>query len=169
MASESLSLTGRYHIECYDQGGRLKWTADPHNVITTEGLNHLLNVELHGATAVATWYCALASTNTAAASTMTYATPSFTEFTLYDEATRPAYNEASSAAASITNSANKAVFTISATVTTPTIYGAALLSSSVKGDTATTGGVLFSYALLSTSRAVVAADVINLSYTVSAS
>jgi hypothetical protein len=170
---EAFSWNGMFELACYDKDGNLKWKTYGKNGITTEGVNWLLNNALHNSSAayaVSTWYCALASTNTAFASTMTYAVPSFTEFTLYDEATRPEYVDitASTLGCSIGNSSSKAMFTISATVTTPTIYGAALMSSSVKGDTASAAKLLC-YSLLSTSRAVVATDVINLSYTVSAS
>ena len=160
---------GYWTLEVYDSEGNPKYPPTrARNLVTTQGLNYMLNTSLDALAQSATWYCALSSTNTAAASTMTYAVPVFTEFTLYDEATRPTYTAASSTVASITNSANKAVFTISATVSGPTIYSAALMSSNPKGDAATTA-TLFSYALFSTSRAVVATDVLNLTYTIGAS
>ena len=173
---DKVTFGGWFTMEVYDRNGNLKSRDRSHNGITTQGLNWILNNAPHNSTAayaVSTWYCALASTNTAFASTMTYATPSFTEFTGYDEATRPAYadNTASTVGALISNSDSKAVFTIAATVTTPTIYGAALMAASVKGDTATTGlgATLLCYSLLSTSRAVIATDVVNLTYQFGAS
>jgi hypothetical protein len=173
---ETLALGGWFTIEVYDKNGNLKSKDRSRNGITTQGLNWILNNAMHNSSAayaISTWYCALASTNTAFASTMTYAVPSFTEFTLYDESTRPAYTEntASTVGCQTSNSDSKAAFTISATVTTPTIYGAALMAGSVKGDTATTGlgATLLCYSLLSTSRAVVASDVINLTYQIGAS
>ena len=170
---DRVTFGGWFTMEIYDRDGNLKSKDRSRNGITTEGLNWLLNNTLHNSTAaytVSTWYCALSSTNTAFASTMTYATPSFTEFTGYDEATRPTYNDntASTVGALISNSDSKATFTIAATVTTPTIYGAALMSSNPKGDTATTA-TLLCYSLLSTSRAVIATDVINLTYQFGAS
>jgi hypothetical protein len=99
---------------------------------------------------------------------MTYATPTYTESTAYDELTRPAYNEAAASSQSITNSANKAVFTISGT---KTMYGASIVgggtAASTKGDTAG-GGTLFCYAKFDNARAVYDNDVLNLTYTISA-
>ena len=97
---------------------------------------------------------------------MTYASPSYTETTSYDEGTRPAYNEAAASSQSTTNSANKAVFTISAT---KTMYGASLVGGGTnptgKGDT-TSGGTLLCYGKFGTSRAVIDSDVVNFTYTV---
>jgi len=173
---ERAKLRGMFHWECWrpykeDHGivfARKQWEDDFHNIITNEGLDHILNVILHGSTQITTWYCGLVETNTTPAAAMTYATPSFTESTAYDEATRPAYNEAASSSQSITNSANKAVFTISGT---KTMYGAALFgggsAATTKGDAAG-GGTLLCYALASPSRSVVDNDVINLTYQLSA-
>jgi hypothetical protein len=173
--NDQLGLGGWFTLEVYDKDGNFKGATKSHNGITAQGLMWILNAGLHnsgGAYAVSTWYCALASTNTAFASTMTYAVPSFTEVNAnYSEATRPSYvNVTASTNSMITNSASKAAFTIATASTS--IYGAALMSSNVKGDTATSGGVagiLFCYALLSTARDVVVGDTLNLTYQVSAS
>jgi len=136
------------------------------DLMINQGLNHILNVVLHGATQISPWYCVLSETNTAPAAGMTYAVPSFTETTAYDEATRPEYNEAESTAQSTTNSANKATFTASAT---KTFYGAALVGGgtapSTKGDTAG-GGTLLCYGLFATAQPVIDGNIVNLTYTV---
>ena len=162
-----LKIRGGWIAECYRKG-KLIWTEEIHNVWTAEGLNSLLNVYLHAATQIATWYCLIFETDTTPADGTTYATPVFTESTSYDEATRPEYEEAASSAKSITNSANKATFTISAT---KTIYGAALVGGgtapTVKGDT-TSGGTLAVAGKFATARSVLDGDVINLTYSVTA-
>jgi len=104
------------------------------NICTAEGLNALLNIMFHAATQLTTWYVLIFETDTTPADGTTYATPVWTESTAYDEATRPEYVEAAASAKNITNSASKAVFTISAT---KTIYGAAL----VGGQTVVTGPI----------------------------
>jgi hypothetical protein len=137
-----------------------------HNIITDEGLDRMLDVMLHGTTQTATWYCAIFESDTTPDGSETYDVPVYTESTAYDEATRPAYNEAASSSQSITNSANKAVFTISGS---KTIYGAALVSVNTKGDH--TGGadnVLFCCGKFTLARVVVDDDVLNLTYTVTA-
>jgi len=96
----------------------------------------------------------------------TYAVPVYTPNTTYDEATRPAYNEAAASSKSITNSANKAVFTMNAT---KTIYGAALVgggtTADTKGDVAG-GGTLFSGSKFPSSKNVVDDDILNVTITI---
>jgi hypothetical protein len=156
---------GRFDVECY-RDGNLIWEEHAPNIVTNEGLNRLLNVMFNGGTQTATWYCALVETDTAPASGMTYDVPVYTESTSYDEAARPSYVEATSTAMSITNSANKAVFTVS---DTKTMYGASLVSIDTKGDhTGGANNVLFCYAKFGTARDVLDNDVINLTYQISA-
>jgi len=160
-------LKGRFIVECFRKG-KLLWEEDVGNIITNEGLDAILDVMLHAATQITTWYCTLVETDTAPAAGMTYAVPVYTESTAYDEATRPAYVEAAASSQSITNSANKAVFTIDAA---KTMYGASLVGGggapTTKADAAG-GGTLLCYAKFAASRAVVDDDVINLTYTLSA-
>ena len=173
---------GTFELECYrlrdpltgkrlrDDRGRflprqLVWTEEVGNIITNEGLDAILDIMLHAATQITTWYCCLVETDTAPAANMTYAVPVYTESIAYDEGTRPEYVEAASSGQSITNSANKAVFTIDAA---KTMYGASVVGGgtdpTVKNNTAG-GGTLFCYAKFAASRSVVDDDVINLTYT----
>jgi hypothetical protein len=139
------------------------------NILTDEGINKLLNVNYNGDTAVGTWYLALFSGNVTPAAGWTAAnfTANSTELVSnsegYSESVRQTYNEATSTAKSITNNASKAAFTI-ITATSVTVWGAGLLSSSVKGGTT---GTLSSAAKFSTARVLYNSDVFNLGYTVS--
>lgn len=159
---------GIFEIECFDKSGKFKWIEEIHNLVTNEGLDHILNAVLHGSTQITAWYCALFETDTTILATHTYAVPGYTESTAYAEATRPAYNEAASSSQSVTNSANKAAFTINAT---KTMYGAAIVgggtAATTKADTAG-GGTLLCAAKFSVSRSVISGDTINLTYTISA-
>ena len=162
-----LALKGVFTWEVHREG-KLLYSDTFQNSFTNEGLNHILNTVIAGSAAVATWYCVLSETNTAASTALTYAVPSFTETTAYDEALRPAYQEAPASAQSITNAGTVAVFTISAT---KTMYGAGLVGGGTAGSTKANtagGGYLLCYSLAGTSRAVVDNDVINLTYVVSA-
>ncbi len=114
MLKEGLKIGGHWKAECYRKG-KLIWTEEIHNIWTDEGLNALLNIMLHAATQITTWYCLIFETDTTPAAGTTYAVPVFTECTAYDETIRPTYDEAASTAKSTTNSASKAVFTIRAT------------------------------------------------------
>ena len=134
------------------------------NLIVDEGLNNILDVYLHGSTQTTTWYIGVFEGNYTPVAGVTAATitAASTECTAYDEAARVAYNEAAASSKSTTNSANKAQFTFNAT---KTIYGAFLASASAKSATT---GVLFSAAKFGTSKSVVAADQLLLTYTINA-
>lgn len=45
---DELKLKGRYHVECLDADGKLKWAEDIDNVVTTIGKNLLLDTVLAG-------------------------------------------------------------------------------------------------------------------------
>jgi hypothetical protein len=156
---------GIWEIEVFNKHKTLLSHCQFQNLLTDEGLNHILNVILHAATQITTWYVVLSETNTAAAAGMTYAVPSFTETTAYGEATRPEYVEANSTAKSTTNSANKAVFTANAS---KTIYAAGLVgggsAATTKGNTAG-GGTLLCYGLFGTAQPVISGNVVNATYT----
>lgn len=138
-----------------------------HNLVVTEGMNHMLDVVLHGTTAVATWYFGLFSANVTPVATWTAAnfTANSTELVSntegYSETTRQVFNEAAASAGSINNTASKAAFTI-ATATSVTVWGAGMLSSNVKGGTT---GTLISAAKFSAARQLYNTDVFNLGYT----
>lgn len=132
-----------------------------HNICTAEGINGLLDIMFHAAPQISTWYILLFESDTTPADGTTYATPVFTESTAYDEATRQEYVEAGATGKVITNTANKATFTMSAT---KTIYGGALVGggtgASTKSDTAG-GGKLFCASKFTASKAVVNDDVLR--------
>lgn len=145
--------------------GRVIDEFEDHNLIVNEGLNHLLDVLLHGSTQVATWYMGVYEGNYTPVSTVTAATitAASTECTAYAETTRVAYVEAAASAQSTTNSASKAQFTFNAT---KSIYGAFLVSASAKSATT---GTLLAAAKFSALKAVEINDQLLLTYTLNAS
>lgn len=156
-------IGGVFGYEHYRGGELVAVERDSHNIITNQGLNHILDVVLHGTTAVSPWYMLVFEGNYTPVAGDTAATfpANATESTAYDEATRVEYNEAAASSQSTTNSANKATFTFNAT---KTIYGAALASVSTKGSTS---GTLLCANKASTSKAVVSADQLLITYTLS--
>jgi hypothetical protein len=145
---------------------QLVWVESMHNIVTNEGLDHILDVVLHGSTAVSPWYCSLFESDSTPAAGWTYDTyadSDCTECTAYDESNRVEYNEAAASSQSTTNSANKAQFTMNAS---KTLYGAALVSVNTKSDHG--AGTLLCAGTFASSRAVVDDDVVNLTYTVGA-
>jgi hypothetical protein len=161
---QPLALAGIWDCEHVREGKVIDRWSTP-NLIVDEGLNHILDVQFHGATQIATWYIGLFEANYTPVAGVTAATitSASTECTAYDESTRVEYNEAAPASKSITNSANKATFTFNAT---KTIYGAFLVSASAKSATT---GKLFSAAQFGSSKAVVDNDQLLVTYTINAS
>lgn len=133
---------------------------ESHNLVTNEGLNHILNTVFNGATQVATWYLGLFEGNYTPVATVTAATvvAAATECTAYTQSTRPEYQEAASSAQSTTNSANRATFTFNAT---KTIYGAFLVSSSTKSGTT---GTLMAIARFASAKPVESTDELLVTY-----
>jgi len=54
-----LQLSNVWTMTCLDITGNIKWTETKKNLITTEGLNHILNTQFTGSTAVNPWYIGL--------------------------------------------------------------------------------------------------------------
>jgi len=157
-------------IEVYNNAREMKLIGKSHTdeLVVNQGLDSILDVYFSDATQITDWYCVIAETNTSPAAGMTYAVPSFTELEAYDEATRPAWQEGGVSSQSITNSSNKAVFTINAT---KTLYGAGLVGGGTDADTkgdAAGGGTLFDFGLFAASQPVVDDNVVNLTITISA-
>lgn len=159
-----LKLGGRFHVDHIRAGEKIDEFEFP-NLVVNQGLNHILDVVFHGATAVSPWYLGLFEGNYTPVATVTAATitAASTECTAYDEATRQAYDEAAAASQSITNSASKATFTMNAS---KTIYGAFLISNSAKSATT---GTLLAAGRFGTSKSVDDDDQLLLTYTFNAS
>lgn len=67
MSTESLSVHGRFYVECYGPDGVLKWKDTIFNLVTTAGKNDLLDKYLKGAAYTQTFRMGLAGTGTKAA------------------------------------------------------------------------------------------------------
>ncbi len=111
-----------------------------HNLLPTEGANHALDVLLHQATQIATWYIGLYEGNYTPLLTDTAATfpASATELTTYAEASRVAFVESAASGGVSSNAASKAEFTSNSN---KIIYGGFITSASAKGATS---GILLS-------------------------
>lgn len=164
MPKQGLLCVGRYHGQIV-RDGRVIDEFEDDNLVVNEGLNSLLNVYFHAGTQISTWYVGVFEGNYTPVATVTAATitAAATECTAYDEAARPAFDEAVAASQSITNSASRATFTFNAT---KTIYGAFLASASAKSSTS---GVLFSAARFASAKPVEDNDQLLLTYTFTAS
>lgn len=113
---------------------------DQYNTMPNQFRDHMLDAVLSDATSYATWYIGLISDATLTpATTMTYATPGFTEATSYT-GDRKVWQEAGVSSGSITNEASKASFTLNGNDTS--LSGYFLTNVSTPGDTAAANGIL---------------------------
>lgn len=164
MNIDDLKVGGRFFVE-HIRDGEVIDREDVTNLVVNEGLDHILNTVFHGGTQVGTWYLGLFEGNYTPIATNTAATiaGAATESTAYNESQRQEYKEGAASAQSITNSADKATFTMNAN---KTIYGAFLISNATKGATS---GILLAAARFATPKTVGTDDQLLLTYTFNAS
>lgn len=162
------SLRGTYTHGVIRNGVLLDgWHTDP-NLIPDEGINHILDVAVNGATQITTWFFGLYSgavtpaANWTAATWVATATEITSNTTGYSETTRQAWVGTAAASDATSNLASKAVFTIILPSSTLTVNGCAMVSSDVKGGTT---GKLISASRFATTRNLSSGDLFNLGYT----
>lgn len=141
------------YLDVYAPDG-LGWQRSK-NLVTTEGKNHMLDVVLHGASAVSTWYVAPSSGNVEPSATWTHAgaTAYHTVATELSSAqvspsTRQTFDESAASAGGISNTASPS--TITSLADNITIYGAGLCSLATRQSTA--AGTLLAASKYTTAR-----------------
>jgi len=133
------------------------------NITTDEGVTHALDVVFSGGAKKSAWYMSLFNDDYTPLGSDTYQSPGYTESSNYSQGARPTWQEAGVASKSITNAANVASFTMTAS---ETIYGGSLLSASTKGDSAS-GEVMYCSSQFTTSRDVEIDDILKVTATIS--
>lgn len=153
-----LGLSDVFIFECYSEDGELKWVDTVHNAVTNEGLDYVMDVAFYGSasqygTSPNQFYIGLVDINptdptyTDTAATIATSVMGVSEYTEYDEATRPelVLNAAASASGgTVTNSNSSSVATF--TIASPgTDVGGCFIvagtNASTKGSNVT--GVLY--------------------------
>ena len=166
---EGIKLGGRFIIEIYDNKKNMNLISrgECHNIIPTEGCNFALDQMGAGAAQVTALYCLMFEDDKTPNADTTYAVPVFTETQAYNEETRPEYVPAAATGKSMSNTANKAVFTMNAS---KTLYGAALVGGgtapTTKGNT-DGGGKMLAAGKFGTAQPAISGNVVNLTYTLS--
>jgi hypothetical protein len=154
-----LALTNIWTMTCLDSSGNVKWSETKKNLITTEGLNHILNTQFHGGTQVSPWYIGLKGTGTVAAADTLASHAGWSEVTDYD-GNRKEWTEGAASSGSMTNSSS-VDFSINGTAT----VAGAFLSSVATG----TSGTLYGVVDFASSRSVLSGDTLQVTVTVTAS
>jgi len=159
---DTLTLKGRWTVECFDPDGSLAWRDAFDNMTTNAGVTDVLAVYLGGATQKTAWYLGLidaAGFASLAAGDVMTSHPGWTESTAYTGA-RPAWVPGSAVGGSITNP-TPINFAMNATVT---IRGAFVASDATAGGTA---GLLFATGQFGSPQSVVSGQNLKISYTCS--
>lgn len=157
-------LSTIYEIECIKPNGEVRWVDAFHNLVTTVGLNDSLEKHFKGVSYTADWYVGLVSGSATFALGDTMASHAgWMERTDYSESTREALVLGTVAAGSVNNSASKASYSITGTMT---FGGAFLVNLPTKGQTSGTvyGGGTFSGG----DRQAFAGDTLNCTVTLTA-
>lgn len=152
-----------YTVWCFDKAGKLKWVDGFQNLVTTGGLNALLDNTFNAPAGSAAWYVGLKGTGTPVAGDTMGSHASWATITPYSNATDPAWTKnAAASAGAMSNSSSKASFTINASAT---VYGSFLKSDNTKGGTT---GTLYGVGDFAAPRAVEDTDVLNVQVDISA-
>lgn len=150
-----------YAVEARDRDGNLLWAETVDNLIVNEGLNDILDKYWKGSGYTAAHYVGLTGQDPEPAAGDTMASHSgWTEVTAYSEGTRPQLQMGAVTGQSVSNSGNKATFTVNADGTE--VGGAFVATNSTKGGSS---GTLIGIAALSTNRTLGTGDTLSITVT----
>jgi len=163
-----LSLTNYYHVECIDAEGNLKWEETIKNLVTTQGLNYILNSGFDSGTQLTTWYVGLKAAGAPAAGDTAANLPSsngWAEYEDYTSATRPVLTLGNSTTGSIDNVGNVAAYTIESPAAD--VIGVFIVDANAKGAN-TSATVLYGVGDFAAAKVVDPNDTLNVTVTLTA-
>jgi hypothetical protein len=164
---ETLGLVNYYHVQCIDPEGNLKWEETIKNLVTTEGLNYIMNAGFKSGTQIGTWYVGLKDTGAAQASdsAANLGAQNWTEYTEYDEGVRQTLTLGTVSAGSVDNVGNVASFTIGSPA--PDVIGVFVVDDNTK-NAQSPATVLYGVGDFSSAKVVDPNDTLNVTVTLSA-
>lgn len=148
-----------YTVECVGADGKVKWTEEYTNLVTTAGKNDIIDKYFKGAAYTAGWFLGLKGAGTPVVGDTLASHASWAEVNPYT-GNRSAISFGTTSAGS--NTATAVSYSI--TAAGPTTVAGAFVCNVASG----TAGVLYSAGDFATSRSVVAGDTLNTTLTVSA-
>ncbi len=161
-------VKGRYHFRCFDQHGKLKWEDSIDNTVTTEGKNALLDKGLAGSAYTAAVYIGLiSSVSYVSAPDVGDTMASHANWKEAGTTNAPTFAARVAATFAAASAGSKATSTSSNFTMTGagTIKGAMVCFNGATSTILNTTGALYAAGLFTTDKAVVANDVIQVSYT----
>jgi len=158
----NLAIKNIWTINCYDSNGNLKWGETKKNLVTTEGLDHILSTTFKGGTQITAWYVGLKNAGSVSAGDTMASHAGWTEDVNYSQSVRQTLTLGAVASASVDNTANKAIYSINAT---SNIAGAFITSNNTKSGTS---GTLYGVVDFSSARSVISGDTLEVTVTLTA-
>jgi hypothetical protein len=163
---QAVRTSNKYHVEAFDKDGNKKWEDDFKNLVTTAGMNALVTALFKTGITSPVWYIGLvdgATTPVFDSTDLITSHAGWTEFEDYSESDRQTFVPGTVSAASVDNTASRAVFTI----TDPgTVAGCFTINDETKGGDTT--GVLYGEgAFTGGGRPVLAGDTLRITITAS--
>ena len=157
--TDSLGMTTRYEVECFNSKGDLKWSDGFDNLVVNQGLDDVLDKYFKGVAYTSTHYAGLKLVGTVVAGDTMASHAGWAESSAYSNVTRPVVTLGSVSSQSVDNSASKASFSINATAT---ITGAFTSTDSTKGGST---GILYGGGEFTVPRGVADGDTLNVTMT----
>ena len=154
----NLGLANYWKVTCLDKNGNVKWEEDKKNLITTVGLNHILDTQFHASTQVTTWYIGLKGAGTPAAADTMASHSSWSELAGYS-GNRKEWTEGAASSGSMTNGTS-----VDFAITGSATVAGAFLNTAATG----TCGTLYGVVDFSSSRTVISGDTLQVTVTVTA-
>jgi hypothetical protein len=158
MVTEPMNMNGYYHVVCTDSQGNVKWEDGIENLVVTVGKNATLNSILGNAGA-GTVLMGLKGVGTAVAADTMASHATWAEITAIAARLAPVFSAAASGSKTTSTPVS---FTMTGSATVAGCF-IVLGGTTVPGNTT---GILFSAGDFATSRAVVATDILLVTYTV---
>lgn len=155
VVNDGFKFKNPVRVECIGADGVVKWVEEGYNLMTTEGLNDILDVYFSDGTQDLTHYIGLKGAGAVNAADTLASHSTWTEITAYT-GNRKAWVEAGVSAKAITNTASPASFAINGTAT----VAGAFLTSAETG----TSGILVAEIDFTAARSVLSGDVLNCTY-----
>ena len=168
----SLGVVDYFDVTCYDAEGNFKWKETIKNLVTNEGLDYIMETGFRGGTGSSTWYVGLKDTGAPnaddTAAELPGTTMAWTEYTEYDEATRPALTLDGAFVNGLQdNSVSPASFTIATPA--PDVFGVFLVSNGNTKGANTGATTLYGVGDFAAAKVVDAGDTLNVTVTLQAS
>lgn len=131
------------------------------NLVVNQGLDYILSAAIGATAGISSWYIATFTGDVTVLSSWTAAnfTANSTEWTQYDEVTRPAWSNGAVASGGVDSFATKASFTSSTTA--QTVRGAALISASAKSSTT---GTLMAASRFASDKVLSTGEILDVGY-----